>query len=165
MEQPNQVWCADITYLQMLKGFLLLVANKERFTRKVLAWHISNMLEAGLCVEALNENIHRLGTPEILDTDQMAQLTSFVWTGPLKRIGTRISMDDKGRCINNVFIERLLRSLKYGLKRGLDPLADRLMHCLRREAVARAPAKPASQRTSVSKTSSIIVHRSASFRP
>jgi len=82
------------------------------FTRKVLAW-ISNMLEADFCVEALNEAIHRFGAPGIMNTDQGSQFTSFAWTDRLKRIGTRISMDGKGRCIDNVFIERLWRSLKY----------------------------------------------------
>ena len=83
------------------------------FTRKVLAWRISNTLEADLCIEALNEAIHRFGAPGIMNTDQGSQFTSFSWTDRLKRVGTRISMDGKGRCIDNVFIERLWRSLKY----------------------------------------------------
>jgi putative transposase len=83
------------------------------FTRKVLAWRISNTLEADFCVEALNEAIHRFGPPEIMNTDQGSQFTSFAWTDRLKRIGTRISMDGKGRCLDNIFIERLWRSLKY----------------------------------------------------
>jgi putative transposase len=83
------------------------------FTRKVLAWRISNTLEAGFCVEALNEAIHKFGPPEIMNTDQGSQFTSFVWTDRLKRVGTRISMDGKGRCLDNIFIKRLWRSLKY----------------------------------------------------
>ena len=110
---PNQVWCADITYLPMRKGFLYLVAIMDWFTRKVLAWRISNTLEADFCVEALNEAVHKFGTPEIMNTDQGSQFTSFAWTDRLKRIGTRISMDGKGRCLDNIFIERLWRSLKY----------------------------------------------------
>ncbi|MBP8932295.1 MAG: IS3 family transposase [Paracoccus sp.] len=113
VERPNQVWCADITYLPMRKGFLYLVAIMDWFTRKVLAWRISNTLEADFCVEALNEAIHRFGPPEIMNTDQGSQFTSFAWTDRLKRVGTRISMDGKGRCLDNIFIERLWRSLKY----------------------------------------------------
>ncbi len=107
VHRPSQVWCADITYLPMRRGFLYLVAIMDWFTRKVLAWRISNTLEADFCVEALNEAIHRFGAPEIMNTDQGSQFTSFVWTDRLKRVGTRISMDGKGRCIDNVFIERL----------------------------------------------------------
>ncbi|MBL3705995.1 transposase [Sulfitobacter sp. BDSS02] len=82
-------------------------------TRKVLAWRISNTLEADFCVEALNEAIHKFGPPEIMNTDQGSQFTSFAWIDRLKRIGARISMDGKGRCLDNIFIERLWRSLKY----------------------------------------------------
>ncbi|WP_245190870.1 DDE-type integrase/transposase/recombinase, partial [Jannaschia formosa] len=110
---PTRVWCADITYLPMRRGFLYLLAIMDWSTRKVLAWRISNTLEADFCVEALNEAIHRFGPPEIMNTDQGAQFTSFAWTDRLKRVGTRISMDGKGRCIDNIFIERLWRSLKY----------------------------------------------------
>ena len=113
VDRPGQVWCADITYLPMRRGFLYLVAIMDWFTRKVLAWRISNTLEADFCVEALNEAIHRFGAPTIMNTDQGSQFTSFAWTDRLKRVGTRISMDGKGRCIDNVFIERLWRSLKY----------------------------------------------------
>ena len=113
VDRPNQVWCADITYLPMQRGFLYLVAIMDWFTRKVLAWRISNTLEADFCVETLNEAIHRFGPPEIMNTDQGSQFTSFAWTDRLKRIGTRISMDGKGRCLDNIFIERLWRSLKY----------------------------------------------------
>ena len=81
-------------------------ALNKAFTRKVLAWCISNTLEADFCVEAL----HKFGPPEIMNTDQGSQFTSFAWTDPLKRVGTRISMDGKGRCLDNIFIERLWRS-------------------------------------------------------
>jgi putative transposase len=124
--RPNQVWCADITYLPMRRGFLYLVAIMDWHTRKVLAWRISNTLEADFCplgrllcnrlpvmVEALNEAVHKFGPPEIMNTDQGSQFTSFVWTDRLKRIGTRISMDGKGRFLDNIFIERLWRSMKY----------------------------------------------------
>ena len=78
-----------------------------------VTWRISNALEADFCVEALNEAIHKFGPPEIMNTDQGSQFTSFAWTDRLKRVGTRISMDGKGRCLDNIFIERLWRSLKY----------------------------------------------------
>jgi putative transposase len=113
VDRPNQVWCADITYLPMRRGFLYLVGVMDWSTRKVLAWRISNTLEADFCVEALNEAVHRFGPPEIMNTDQGSQFTSFAWTDRLKRLGTRISMDGKGRCLDNIFIERLWRSLKY----------------------------------------------------
>lgn len=113
VDRPNQVWAADITYLPMRRGFLYLVAIMDWHTRKVLAWRISNTLEAGFCVEALNEAIHRFGAPEIMNTDQGSQFTSFTWTDRLKRVGARISMDGKGRFLDNIFVERLWRSLKY----------------------------------------------------
>ena len=98
---------------RMRKGFLYLVAIMDWFTSKVLAWRISNTLEAEYCVEALNKAIHKFGRPEIMNTDQGSQFTSFDWTDRLKRIGTRISMDGKARYLDNIFIERLWRSLKY----------------------------------------------------
>ena len=113
IDRPNQVWCADITYLPMRKGFLYLVAIMDWFTRKVLAWRISNTLEAEFCLEALNEAIHKFGPPEIMNTDQGSQFTSFDWTDRLKRAKTKISMDGKARYLDNIFIERLWRSLKY----------------------------------------------------
>ena len=113
VDHPNQVWAADITYLPMRRGFLYLVAIMDWHTRKVLAWRISNTLEAEFCVEALNEAIHRFGPPLIMNTDQGSQFTSFAWTDRLKRVGTKISMDGKGRFLDNIFVERLWRSLKY----------------------------------------------------
>ena len=113
VDRPNQVWAADITYLPMRRGFLYLVAIMDWHTRKVLAWRISNTLEADFCVEALNEAIHRFGPPEIMNTDQGSQFTSFAWTDRLRRSGVRISMDGKGRFLDNIFVERLWRSLKY----------------------------------------------------
>lgn len=97
----------------MRKGFLYLVAIMDWFTRKVLAWRISNALEADFCLDALNEAIHKVGAPEIMNTDQGSQFTSFDWTGRLKRAKTKISMDGKARYLDNIFIERLWRSLKY----------------------------------------------------
>ena len=113
VDRPNQVWAADITYLPMRRGFLYLVAIMDWHTRKVLAWRISNTLEADVCVEALNEAIARFGPPEIMNTDQGSQFTSFAWADQLRRSGVRISMDGKGRFLDNIFVERLWRSLKY----------------------------------------------------
>ena len=107
--RPNQVWASDITYLPMRKGFLYLVVIIDWYTRKVLAWRISNTLEADFCVEAMA----KYGPPEIINTDQGSQFTSFAWTDRLRRSGVRISMDGKGRFLDNIFVERLWRSLKY----------------------------------------------------
>ncbi|KRS16719.1 putative transposase OrfB [Roseovarius indicus] len=113
VDRPNQVWCSDITYLPMRRGFLYLIAIMDWHTRKVLSWRISNTLEADFCVEALSEAIHKFGPPEIMNTDQGSQFTSFAWTDRLRRSGVHISMDGKGRFLDNIFIERLWRTLKY----------------------------------------------------
>lgn len=109
----NQVWCADITYIPMRKGFLYLVAIMDWYSRKVLSWRLSNTLDAGFCVMALNEALATYGTPEIFNTDQGGQFTSEDFTQVLQDAGIHISMDGKGRWVDNVFIERLWRSLKY----------------------------------------------------
>jgi putative transposase len=111
--RPNQVWSTDITYIPMRRGFLYLVAVIDWSTRAVLSWRLSNTMDSDFCVQALEEALHRFGTPEIFNTDQGSQFTSFAFTGVLKEHGVGISMDGKGRCLDNVFIERLWRSLKY----------------------------------------------------
>ncbi len=113
ISRPNQVWSADITYLPMAHGFLYLSAILDVFSRKVLAWRLSNTMTADFCVEALEEAIARFGAPETFNTDQGSQFTSDDWTEVLKKSGVAISMDGKGRWIDNVFIERLWRSVKY----------------------------------------------------
>jgi putative transposase len=113
IERPNQVWCADVTYIPMHRGFLYLVAVMDWASRKVLAWRLSNTMEAEFCVAALEEAIARYGKPDIFNTDQGSQFTSFAFTNTLKVAGIRISMDGRGRWMDNVFIERLWRSLKY----------------------------------------------------
>ena len=110
---PNQVWCADITYIPVQRGFLYLVAIMDWATRHVLAWRLSNTMDASFCVEALEEALARHGPPEMFNTDQGSQFTSLAFTGMLKDAGIRISMDGRGRCMDNIFIERLWRSLKY----------------------------------------------------
>jgi putative transposase len=110
--RPNQVWAADITYIPMARGFLYLVAIIDWYSRYVLSWRLSNTLDAGFCVEALEEAL-RKGRPEIFNTDQGAQFTSESFIGLLERYGIRISMDGKGRYSDNLFIERLWRTVKY----------------------------------------------------
>ncbi|WP_306121071.1 MULTISPECIES: IS3 family transposase, partial [unclassified Roseitalea] len=113
IERPDQVWCADVTYIPMRRGLLYLVAIMDWFSRKVLAWRLSNTMDADFCVAALEEAIARHGRPDIFNTDQGSQFTSFAFTTTLKDAGIRISMDGRGRWMDNVFIERLWRSLKY----------------------------------------------------
>jgi putative transposase len=113
IERPNHVWCADVTYIPMRRGFLYLVAIMDWATRKVLAWRLSNTMDAGFCVAALEEALARFGTPEIFNTDQGSQFTSYAFTSVLRDAEVRISMDGRGRWMDNVFIERLWRSLKY----------------------------------------------------
>jgi putative transposase len=113
IDRPNQVWASDITYLPMAHGFLYLVAILDVASRKVLSWRLSNTLTADFCVEALEEAMARFGRPEIFNTDQGSQFTSEEWTTRLIQAGVAISMDGKGRWIDNVFIERLWRSVKY----------------------------------------------------
>lgn len=111
----NHVWCTDITYLPVLKGHFYLVALMDWFSRKVLSWRISNTLDVAFCLEALQEAIARYGVPEIFNSDQGSQFTSNSFTDCLKAAGVQISMDGRGRCHDNIFIERLWRSLKYEL--------------------------------------------------
>ena len=111
--RPNHVWCADITYIPVQHGFLYLVAIMDWATRHVLAWRLSNTMDARFCVEALNDALARYGKPEIFNTDQGSQFTSSEFTGVLKAAEITISMDGRGRCMDNIFIERLWRSLKY----------------------------------------------------
>ena len=111
--RPNQVWCADITYIPIKRGFLYLVAVMDWYSRKVLSWRLSNTMDTHFCVEALEEALTLCGRPEIFNTDQGSQFTSFDFTSVLKENGIKISMDGKGRWMDNVFVERLWRSLKY----------------------------------------------------
>ena len=113
IDRPNCVWCADITFIQMRRGFLYLVAIMDWASRRVLSWRLSNTMDATFCVEALEEALAIHGRPEIFNSDQGAQFTSTAFTGVLGAAGVRISMDGKGRCMDNVFVERLWRSLKY----------------------------------------------------
>lgn len=113
IKSPNHVWCADVTYIPMRKGFLYLVAIMDWYSRKVLSWRLSNTLDADFCCEALKEALSTHGKPLIFNTDQGSQFTSFEFTQVLKDAEVKISMDSKGRWMDNVMIERLWRSLKY----------------------------------------------------
>ena len=113
IDRPNRVWCADITYIPVQRGFLYLVAIMDWATRHVLAWRLSNTMDASFCVEALEEALARYGKPEIFNTDQGSQFTSVDFTDVLRQADVAISMDGRGRCMDNIFIERLWRSLKY----------------------------------------------------
>jgi putative transposase len=113
IDRPNQVWCADITDLPMRRGFLSLVAVMDWASRKVLSWRVSNTLDVEFCLEAVEEALARFGRPEIFNTDQGSQFTSPRFVGVLQAAGVRMSMDGRGRWLDNVFIERLWRSLKY----------------------------------------------------
>jgi len=112
IDRPNQVWCSDITYVPLRRGFLYLVAVMDWFSRHVLAWRLSNSLEAAFCVEAAEAALAR-ARPEIFNTDQGAQFTSAAFTSLLVQHQVAISMDGRGRVTDNIFIERLWRSLKY----------------------------------------------------
>ncbi len=113
IERPNQVWAADITYIPIGRGFLYLVAIMDWASRAVLSWRLSNTMDTSFCVSALEEALGRFGRPEIFNTDQGSQFTSAAFTGTLAAAGVRISMDGRGRWMDNVFIERLWRSLKH----------------------------------------------------
>ncbi len=113
VEQANEAWCADVTYIPLDRGFLYLVAIQDWASRKVLSWRLSNTMDASFCVEALEEALARYGPPEIFNTDQGSQFTSLEFTQTLKDARVRISMDGRGCWMDNIFIERLWRSLKY----------------------------------------------------
>jgi putative transposase len=126
IDRPNQVWATDVTYIPMARGFVYLVAIMDWYSRRVLAWRVSNTLDTSFCIEALNEAIETYGAPAIFNTDQGSQFTSEDFTGVLKQHDIRISMDGKGRWIDNVFVERLWRSVKYEevYLRAYDSIGD-----------------------------------------
>jgi putative transposase len=113
INEPNKVWCSDITYIPMRRGFLYLVVVMDWCSRKILSWRLSNSLDADFCVAALEEALTRFPKPEIFNTDQGCQFTSLEFTEALTKAGVRISMDGRGRWRDNIMVERLWRSLKY----------------------------------------------------
>jgi putative transposase len=113
IDQPNQVWCTDLTYIRLKGGFVYLVAIMDWYSRKVLSWEVSTSMDASFCVSALERALRLYPVPEIFNSDQGSQFTSEAFTGGLKANGITISMDGKGRCMDNIFVERLWRSVKY----------------------------------------------------
>jgi putative transposase len=113
VSRPNHVWAADITYIPMKRGFVYLFAVVDRASRRVLSWRLSNTLTTDFCIEAVHEAMKKYGKPEIFNTDQGCQFTRLEFTGLLQENGIRISMDGKGCWRDNVFVERLWRSIKY----------------------------------------------------
>ena len=111
--RPNQVWSTDITYIRLARGFVYLAAVIDWYSRKVLAWRLSNTLDSGFCVDCLEQSLRTYGTPEIFNTDQGCQYTSDAFTGVLNFHGIAISMDGRGRALDNIFVERLWRSVKH----------------------------------------------------
>jgi putative transposase len=112
VERPDQVWSTDITYVPLASGFMYLAAIIDWFSRYVIAWRLSNTLDGSFCLEMLEEALSR-GKPEVFNTDQGVQFTAQAWTGRLESAGVAVSMDGKGRCLDNVFVERLWRTVKY----------------------------------------------------
>ena len=113
IDRPNQVWCADITFIPMRRGFMYLFAIMDWYSRKIIAWELSNTLDTGFCLTTLNRALKTSGTPEIFNTDQGCQFTSEEWRNALDAAGIVISMDGRGRWLDNVMIERFWRSIKY----------------------------------------------------
>lgn len=113
IDRPNQVWVTDITYIPMAKGFMYLTAVMDVYSRKILSWGLSNSQDAEWCRQVLQEAIHRYGKPEIVNSDQGSQYSSSLWVSYLKKEGIQISMDGKGRALDNVWIERFWKSIKY----------------------------------------------------
>jgi len=112
VERPDQVWSADITYVPLASGFMYLAATIDWYSRLVVSWRLSNTLDGSFCLDMLEEALSR-GTPEVFNTDQGVQFTAQAWTGRLESAGAAVSMDGRGRCLDNVFVERLWRSVKY----------------------------------------------------
>ena len=128
IERPDQVWSADITYVPLPSGFMYLAATIDWHSRYVIAWRLSNTLDGSFCLEMLEEALSR-GRPEVFNTDQGVQFTAGAWAGRLERAGVRVSMDGRGRCLDNVFVERLWRTVKY---EGIYPHAYEAVPLLQR---------------------------------
>lgn len=111
--RPNQVWSTDLTYIRLPRGFVYLVAVIDWYSRRVLSWRLSNTMDSGFCVDCLEEALQNFGKPEIFNTDQGSQFTSEAFTGVLLKKDIAISMDGRGRALDNIFVERLWRSVKY----------------------------------------------------
>jgi putative transposase len=126
IDQPQQAWCSDITYIRMEGGFVYLVAIMDWHSRQVLSWEISNTLDTAFCLKALRHALALYGAPRIMNTDQGCQFTSEAWVNELKGRGVQVSMDGRGRALDNVFVERLWRTVKYEevYRREYESIAD-----------------------------------------
>lgn len=111
--RPNQVWSTDITYIRLARGFAYLVAVIDWYSRRVLSWRVSNSMDASFCVDCLEDALREHGKPEVFNSDQGSQFTSDAFTGVLRREGVAISMDGRGRALDNIFVERLWRNVKH----------------------------------------------------
>jgi putative transposase len=111
--RPNQVWSTDLTYIRLARGFAYLVAVIDWYSRRVLSWRVSNSMDASFCVDCLEDALREFGKPEVFNSDQGSQFTSDAFTGVLKREGVAISMDGRGRALDNIFVERLWRNVKH----------------------------------------------------
>lgn len=129
VERPNQVWSADVTYIRLARGFVYLVAVIDWYSRRVLSWRISNSMDASFCVDCLEEALRLHGKPEVFNSDQGSQFTSNAFTGVLKRERIAISMDGRGRALDNIFVERLWRSVKHEdvYLKGYGPMGDLML--------------------------------------
>jgi len=112
IQRPDQVWSTDITYVPLVSGFMYLAATIDWYSRYVIAWRLSNTLDGSFCLDMLEEALSK-GRPEVFNTDQGVQFTAQAWTGRVEEAGVRVSMDGRGRCLDNVFVERLWRTVKY----------------------------------------------------
>jgi putative transposase len=124
--RPNQVWSTDITYVRLARGFAYLVAVIDWYSRKVLSWRLSNSMDASFCVDCLEDALREHGRPEVFNSDQGSQFTSAAFTDVLKREGVDISMDGRGRALDNIFVERLWRNVKHEdvYLKGYDNMAE-----------------------------------------
>src|SRR5271165_2221848 len=145
IDRPNQVWCADITYIPLAKGFVYLVAVMDWFSRRVLAWRLSIGMDMAFCVEALQDALDRYGQPEIFNTDQGVQFTSGDFIDELAGRGVRISMDGKGRFLDNIFIERLHQALGYRTPREMFEAAPTCGYVDNASALTTSPQAPQQQ--------------------
>jgi len=152
--RPNHVWSTDITYIRLARGFVYLVAIIDWYSRRVLAWRISNSMDTSFCVDCLEDALSLHGKPEIFNTDQGSQFTSAAFTGVLQRAGIAISMDGRGRALDNIFVERLWRSVKHedvseGIRHGgrADARAGGIFRVLQRRAPAPIAGQPHAERS------------------
>ena len=165
INRPNQAWCSDITYIRLDGGFVYLVAIMDWYSRKILAWELSNSMDASFCVKALLRAIALYGPPEVMNTDQGSQFTGDDWITVLKNHDIKISMDGRGRALDNVFVERFWRTLKYEevYRREYAGIADARKHLANYIEIynTRRPHSSLNDRTPARVHAEIQVHNAA----